>query len=323
MKVLVQNNGIRIVYCIDNKEKNMKKSIVVLAFATVLAGCSSGNFDGLYVGDVSNSSCLRVRSGDAAGVIDNPTLKLTKEGDVITGFLKNFEVVHCGSDRDVVVECRQDGTSLQIKVREDFVGDGVMTNCLCPVNVYFTLYDTEGDKFHVTLNNMDLGDISFAEHSVVEIDLVTLRQAHEEGFDFSEALGDSYVSPLEYRPDLYPHYKPKLNLSYSGAEHYVSGSYWYYRMPCDYQEFKVVMETESDGTVVFRLDTDGQYSADCNSRSLIVFRMDNAQKESYHIKVNPHTVTIVDEDGVAHEQVAYDFEGELKKNEDVTIPLEE
>lgn len=320
----MQNNGIRIVYCIDNKEKNMKKSIVVLAFATVLAGCSSGNFDGLYVGDVSNSSCLRVRSGDAAGVIDNPTLKLTKEGDVITGFLKNFEVVHCGSDRDVVVECRQDGTSLQIKVREDFIGDGVTTSCLCPVNVYFTLYDTEGDKFHVTLNNMDLGDISFAEHSVVEIDLWTLRQAHEEGFDFSEVLDYSdFHTPVEYRPDLYPYIKPHFNLGYDGERHNVFGTYYYYRMPCDYQEFKVVMETESDGTVVFRLDTDGQYSADCNSRSHIWFRMNNAQKDSYHIKVNPHTVTIVDEDGVAHEQVAYDFEGELKKNEDVTIPLEE
>jgi len=295
-----------------------KKNLLIASLmAAVLAGCSTS--DGLYVGNVSNTACTRTRSGDIAGVIGNPTLKLTKEGSTITGHLKNFEV-SCGIEKDVVVKCSQEGNILQIEAHED-QGDGESTNCICPVNVYFSLYETEGDRFRVKLNNEDLGEVSFAEHSVVEIDRWTLHQAYEGGFDFSEVLGETMITASDYHPELNPYDKPRLELRYDSDLHHLSGIYWYYRMPCSYNTFDVVMDTESDGTLVFRLDTDGKYAADCDSRSQIIFYMENAQKDSYRIKVNPHTVTVTDEDGLVHEQMVYDYEGELKKDESVTIPL--
>lgn len=298
----------------------MKKKNLMIAslIASMLAACSTNN--GLYVGDVSNTACTRTRSGNVVGIIDNPTLKLTKEGSTIAGLLKNYEVV-CSSSKDVVVKCSQEGSLLQIEAYENPV-DGIRPTCVCPVNVYFTLYDTEGDRFRVKLNNEELGEVSFANHSIVEIDRRTLRQAYEEGFDFSESLGETSIYPSEYRPDLMPYDKPRLELSYTGELHQLYGRYWYYRMPCNYQKFDVVMDIESDGTLVFRLDTDGQYSADCDNRAQVTFSMINAQKDSYRIKVNPHTVTVVGEDGQMHEQTICDYEGELKKDEHISIPLD-
>ena len=83
------------------------------------------------------------------------------------------------------------------------------------------------------------------------------------------------------------------------------------------------MDTEPDGTIVFRIDTDGKYSPECENRADIVFRMINAQKESYHIKVNPHTVTVTDADGTEHEETVCDFDGELKKGSEISVPLAE
>ena len=81
------------------------------------------------------------------------------------------------------------------------------------------------------------------------------------------------------------------------------------------------MDTEADGTIVFRLDTDGKYSSECDSRSDIVFRMDNAQKDSYHIKVNPHMVTVTNSDKT-YEEIVCDFDGELKIGDSINVLLE-
>ena len=92
--------------------------------ATVLTSCSTSNVDGLSVGNVSNSECLRTRAaGDAQGVIDNPTLRLTKDGSTISGLLKNYEV-NCDSQKDVLVECHQEGNVLYIEAHEKQL-DGV------------------------------------------------------------------------------------------------------------------------------------------------------------------------------------------------------
>lgn len=94
-----------------------KKNLLIASLmAAVLAGCSTS--DGLYVGDVSNTACTRTRSGDVAGVIDNPTLKLTKEGSTITGVLKSFEV-NCDIEKDVIVKCHQEGSNLLIEAHEE------------------------------------------------------------------------------------------------------------------------------------------------------------------------------------------------------------
>ena len=305
--------------------KNMR-IIAVMLLGVLLTGCSTTK-EGVLVRDVSNTECGNTRSGEPV-LIGNSTLKLTKDGEMIIGFLKNHSI-NCG-DEDQVVKCRQEGGVLQIDVYDKSYyehhgsEDIVKTNCACSVNVYFTLYDVEGDHFLVRLNNEELGEVSFAEHSVVEIDRATLQQAYEEGFDYIETFDDKFFGYYEYIPDSeYPIYRePNLYLSYGDGSYCIFGRYYYYGMPCDYQKFTMVMDTEPDGTIVFRLDTDGKYTPECEKRADIVFKMLNAKKESYHVKVNPHTVTVRDADGTEHEETVCDFDGELKIGSSLTVSLE-
>ena len=37
----------------------------------------------------------------------------------------------------------------------------------------FTAYDVEGENFHLIVDDIDLADVSFKEHSIVEINLQT------------------------------------------------------------------------------------------------------------------------------------------------------
>ena len=118
----------------------MKKicNVMVVLAGMLLAGCSTTK-EGVSVGNISNTECAMTRSVEPVVQINNPTLKLTKEGDVITGFLKNFEI-NC-SDKNLVVKCRQEGSVLQIDVHDQSYyehqgsGDIARTNCSCRVNV--------------------------------------------------------------------------------------------------------------------------------------------------------------------------------------------
>ena len=48
------------------------------------------------------------------------------------------------------------------------MGD-IGSTCLCFINIYFTLYDVEGDAFQLSIDGKDIGDVSFKENNVVEL----------------------------------------------------------------------------------------------------------------------------------------------------------
>jgi hypothetical protein len=61
---------------------------------------------------------------------------------------------------------------LDVNVREKILDpNGNRATCLCRVNIYFTLYDVEGDTFQLSLDGRNLGEISFKDSNVVEINL--------------------------------------------------------------------------------------------------------------------------------------------------------
>lgn len=297
----------------------MKKKLIITLFITViLTGCSTNNYDGLVVANVSNTGCnLTTRS---EGDINHSTLKLTRDGNIIQGVLCNY-LVNCGHG-DLIVNCSQEGQHLSINVNDHNSGkDGVSTNCICPVNIYFSIQNTEGESFHVSLNNKDLGKVSFKDHNVVEIDRETLEQAYEEGFDYRERLSEIITTPMAYLPEEIPEDKPRLELTYNADVHTIYGIYWYYRMPCDYTKFDMVMDTDEDGTLVFKINTNGVYGSNCEHYSQIIFKMINAQKEEYHIKINPHKDYIKDSNGTEHEVTDYDYEGIVKEDDHVSVLL--
>lgn len=150
------------------------KFITVVFLGVLMTGCSTSKIDGIAVGNVSNSECLQ--KGRTRGDSDRswgPRLILTREGDNIVGEIKNYEV-NCGH-RDLIVTCKQDGSNLTITVKEEEPkedGDISKTSCLCPVNIYFTIYDIEGDLFHVNLEGNDFGNASFKEGNRAELTVI-------------------------------------------------------------------------------------------------------------------------------------------------------
>ena len=148
------------------------KIIAVMFLGVLLTGCSTSKIDGIAVGNVSNTECLlkdRTR-GESDGPLAPTTLILTREGENIVGELRNYRV-EC-HHYDLIVSCKQEGSELAITVSEDLPkgnGDIISGNCLCPVNIYFTIYDIEGDLFHVKVGWRDFGNASFKEGNRVEM----------------------------------------------------------------------------------------------------------------------------------------------------------
>jgi hypothetical protein len=164
-----------------NKEsKEMKKKTLFLPFMALLflTGCSTAE-SGVSVGNVHNTECsssstrsTQAGSDEGEDVPEIPRLaiKLTRQGNTISGEFTNYSVL-C-SHGDLYVDCQQTVQKLDINVREKKNNQGgLAAQCLCWVNIYFTLYDVEGDTFLLTLDGRVLGEISFKDSNVVEINL--------------------------------------------------------------------------------------------------------------------------------------------------------
>ena len=107
--------------------------------------------DGLAVGDVQNSGCLRNTRGDASEPL--PTIVLTREGNVLSVQLLNYES-NCGTADFNVASSVSGGSngepcSVSISVVPYLPGDEVM-DCICPYNVSFTVRDLESNSFYLS-----------------------------------------------------------------------------------------------------------------------------------------------------------------------------
>ena len=127
----------------------MKRTFLFLA--CVLASVTMLAQDGLAVGDVQNSGCLRNTRGDASEPL--PTIVLTREGNVLSVQLLNYES-NCGTADFNVASSVSGGSngepcSVSISVVPYLPGDEVM-DCICPYNVSFTVRDLESNSFYLS-----------------------------------------------------------------------------------------------------------------------------------------------------------------------------
>ena len=162
--------------------------LIVLVVVLILSSCASTNSeDGfLSVGKVSNTECERDTRASTTvdSTIPDPILKLTKQGSDISGELIEYPVLCLHGD--LGVSCSQEGPKLHIKVTDAGIeGAEIGTFCACRVNIYFTLYNVEGENFRLFIGDLeyDAGEVSFKEHSIVEINLRTNEVKYEVGGD--------------------------------------------------------------------------------------------------------------------------------------------
>ena len=139
-----------------------------------MAGCSDSN-DGAYANLKSNTECT---TRGAVSLIPKRTLKMTYDGQRIDCELNNVEV-SC-SFSYVKVDCKQEGKRLTIFVDDVIETSGIISTCSCPINIYFSINEFEGNEFDLWIQEGDLevyryelGIVSFNGHRTAEIDLIT------------------------------------------------------------------------------------------------------------------------------------------------------
>lgn len=301
---------------ISTKKNSLLKAIMFLA---ILAGTTNTIMaDGtVTVKNVSNTNCHD--DTRAESVMGHPTLKLTRFENGLLGELNNYRV-NCAYGR-INVMCQEEGQKLALSVDEG-LGD-VIASCMCSINIYFTLYDALEDEYQMMLGGKDLGTISFKEHSVVEIDLETLEQANEEGFDYPVNVQGFWSYEIT------DYITPGKDLSQS-LEINDYGSQWFdcvyknYSLPCEYTYLDVQAEFDKDSTLVISVLTDGIPEKSCNRAAHLFFNIVNILKESYHLRLN-HTILTKDEDGQDKAYTVCLYEGDItlssKNGYNVSIPI--
>ena len=296
----------------------MKKlyQLFLIVTVTMLTACSTSQ-TGVYVGNFSNSECLNKTRAPYANTCK---LKLTRSGNDISGELLGYNA-NCMHGK-LSVECEQQGSRLSINVRETFDEEGALiANCVCPINIYFTVYNVEGEQYQVYLDDDCLGVASFKEHSIVQFDTYTHDVAYEEGFEYTPILQDFSIYENDYLdPDGVNETELRLDLN---TEYIIGGVYDNFYLPCNAQQVEVKMDIDDDGTLIILplvdgKTTDGKPTGDCIRRATIHFQIYNAIKDCYHVKVNPHEVIVKNVDGTEHVETVCDFEGDLKRG----VPVE-
>ena len=291
------------------------KLLLVLLFVLTTVG-SVAQESNVTVGDVSNTDCVwRTRS---EGNIGNPRLKLTRFDGGLYGELINCEV-NCAYG-NIKVTCQESGSNLNIGVDEG-TGDIVAT-CVCQINIYFTIFNALQEEYQVVVRGKNIGMVSFKEHSVVEIDLETLAQAYEEGFDYP--IRAEFVSTYEFTKNLQPNQNLNKVLEFLQGEGQNSlfCSYQNYVLPCEYTYLDVQAELDQDSTLLINVMTDGIPGQGCLRVATLFFNLVNVFKESYHLKFY-HTILSNDEERQVRCSVCL-YDGVLNVpdvNNTVTIPI--
>jgi hypothetical protein len=288
--------------------------LLVLLFVLTTVGALAQESE-VMVGDVSNTDCAsRTRS---EGNIGNPRLKLTRFDGGLYGELINCEV-NCAYG-NVMVTCQESGSNLNIGVDEGT--GGILATCVCQINIYFTVFNALKDEYQVTVRGEDIGKVSFKEHSVVEIDLVTLEQAYEEGFEYP--IKAELLSTYEFK-NIKPGEKRNKVLEFlqGDGQNSLFCSYQNYVLPCEYSYLDIQAELDQDSTLLINVMTDGIPGQGCIRVATLFFNLVNVFRESYHLKFY-HTIVSADEERQVRCSVCL-YDGVLNvpdANNAVSIPI--
>lgn len=284
------------------KVNHLYHVILLICIALLAVSCEK-------VGQVVNTEC--VKRTRAEGIIGNPTLKLTREGRNIYCELTDYEV-NCAYG-DIQVFCKEKGNKLNITVDQGL--DEIAVLCSCPINIYFSIFDTSKDEYQLTLDGKEIGIASFKEHSVVLIDLRTLEIAHEEGFEYPLKAIDFYANETVLNTDLDP---CMLFCNYRDL-HYLSCSFKNFRLLEGYTYLNATAELDEDGTLMITILSDGSPSTDYNHFANLSFGIVNYEEKPYHLKVC-QTIGKMNEDGqFVGEQTQTLYEGEVNISLDSDI----
>ena len=119
----------------------MKKllSLFILMLLPMLANAQTAS-------DVQNSGCLSKTRGEETQW--EPTIILTKEGSTLSVQLLNYESNCATQDFNVSSSINGEGGIYGVSVDINPVLPELVTSCLCPFNISFTIHDLEPNSFY-------------------------------------------------------------------------------------------------------------------------------------------------------------------------------
>ena len=291
-------------------------------FVFFILGCMNimaqeGDED-VTVGDFINSGCLDRTRGES--VMGRPTLKLTRFENGLYGEWSNI-LVNCAYG-DLCVICNEEGQNLSISLHNN-KPDGAAAACLCHINVSFTIYNALKEEYQITLGGKDVGTVSFKEHSVVEIDLETLEQAYEEGFEYPLKI-EEIESPDEFTDRVKPDWDLSQSLEISDyGNNRMHFTFLNYVLPCEYSYLDVEAVLDQDDVLVVNILTDGIPGKGCKRYANYGFFLINVLRDSYHLRLN-HTILYKGEDGQERRCNVCLYEGDVTMPKDggyIDIPI--
>ena len=120
----------------------MKKllSLFILMLLPMLASAQTAS-------DVQNSGCLSKTRGEEPQRV--PTIILTKEGNTLSVQLLNYESNCATQDFNVSSYINGEGGIYGVSVDINPVLPELVTSCLCPFNISFTIHDMEPNCFYL------------------------------------------------------------------------------------------------------------------------------------------------------------------------------
>ena len=294
--------------------------LLVLLATVGLSACTS-----ITLSDVSHSNCgelvpYETRSSTEPGVLEMidlneasnilpHVLKMTRDGNDLICTLHNA-AVNCGYS-DVTVDCKREGHGLNISYNSIVTGEFV-SSCACFITLYFTIRDMEDDKFSVSVGwDKRYYPVDLSGHDYVMIDFSNGNTSYDE-FVLKPKLISYKFEPHEEGMLVSAGEAAGLQRSLVmrfTSERVIEFEFPEYLLPSDTKALQVEAQPDDDGSLVMSIRSDGE-----DYDSLRVYRgkmfVKNAKKK-IHLKLNPHKITVLDSDGIPHEETAYDYEGDV------------
>ena len=266
-----------------------------------------------YTGNVSNTGCMNKTRGESE--LGNMLIKLTREGRNLIGEVTNY-LVNCAYD-DVRVSCEQKGQNLYIYVSEIA---SEYADCMCPINIYFTIFNASKSQYGLYLNGQSLGQVSFADHSVVQIDSETLSQAYEEGFDFPVKV--KRLEVYEKTQGVKPGEGPRLSTEFYDFLWEQHVGYNNYRLPKEYTYLNAEARLDADSTLVLDIITDGATTEGSERMAGMIIVLSNVDSPLTRISLN-HKVVTINEEGMKVTEDLTLYEGDINPYGQEVIALKE
>ena len=216
-------------------KRNLILAICLSLIMGLLSSCSSAEKDDTknIAGDVYSSECMDTRSGEDGTEAPIPLIVLSKQGDILSCELHNFEYTCAPANTfDVIPDMSPSSNGLDtLSVYCKHTEGGLSTRCLCHFNVYFVVRDVKADTlwFKCRVPNDGYDDfegevrLNTGSSVIIRPQKYLFDEWYLEGYgsdeDFQEMPEDSYYG------DYYIRLNPDLTMRGKNLCNTINGTY--------------------------------------------------------------------------------------------------